>query len=69
MLLPPRYVANSASLAKSVESREGREIQVILASWQVEEDKEMQGLNPCFAALNDQLHDFTEIIHFEVESD
>ena len=63
---PPRYVANSASLAKSVESREGREIQVILASWQVEEDKEMQGLNPCFAALNDQL---LETYSFEQHGD
>ena len=34
----PRYVRNSASLAKSVETREGQEIQVIQASWQVDED-------------------------------
>ena len=54
-LTPPRYVANSASLTRFVETREGREIQVILASWQVEEDKGMPDLNPCFAALNDQL--------------
>ena len=52
---PPRYVRNSASLAKSVETREGREIQVILASWQVEEDRGMRDLNPCYASLNDEL--------------
>ena len=52
---PPRYVRNSASLAKSVETREGREIQVILASWQVEEDQAMRDRNPCYATLNDEL--------------
>ncbi|MXZ36454.1 MAG: hypothetical protein F4Z21_14890 [Acidobacteria bacterium] len=52
---PPRYVRNSTSLAKSVETREGREIQVILASWQVEEDQAMRDRNPCYATLNDEL--------------
>ena len=30
---PPRYVANSASLTKSSEIREGQEVQVIEATW------------------------------------
>lgn len=53
---PPQYVRNSASLAKSVETREGREIQVIRASWQVKEDTSMKG-GFCFSALNDELLD------------
>ena len=52
---PPRYVRNSASLTKSVETREGREIQVIRASWQVDEDRGMRERIPCYASLNDEL--------------
>ena len=52
---PPRYVASSASLTKSVETREGREIQVIRASWQVEEDRAMRDKDPCYATINDEL--------------
>ena len=52
---PPRYVRNSASLSKSVEAREGREIQVVRASWLVEEDRGMRDRDPCYATLNDQL--------------
>ena len=51
----PRYVRNSASLSKSVETREGREIQVIQASWQVDENTEMRHSGPCFASINDEL--------------
>ncbi|MDE2755057.1 MAG: hypothetical protein OXI92_00760, partial [Acidobacteriota bacterium] len=54
---PPRYVRNSASLTKSVETRENREIQVIRASWQVDEDKGMRDHIPCYASLNDELLD------------
>ena len=52
---PPRYVRNSASLAKSVETREGREIQVIRAGWQVDENTEMRDSSPCRASINDEL--------------
>ena len=51
---PPQYVRNSASLTKSVETREGREIQVIRASWQVREDNQMRE-SGCFADINDEL--------------
>ena len=51
---PPRYVRNTASLAKSVETREGREIQVIRASWRVQENRGMQ-TGGCFANINDEL--------------
>ena len=51
---PPRYVRNSASLTKSVESREGREIQVIQSSWQVEENREMRR-EGCSVNINDEL--------------
>ena len=51
---PPQYVRNSASLSKSVETREGREIQVIRARWQVKEDTSMKG-GWCYSALNDEL--------------
>ena len=52
---PPQYVRNSASLTKSVETRQGREIQVIRARWQVEEDTGMRVNEPCYAVLNDEL--------------
>ena len=52
---PPRYVRNSASLTKSAETREGREIQVIRASWQVEEDTAMPEHSGCYVSLNDEL--------------
>lgn len=60
---PPRYVRNSASLAKSVETREGREIQVIRASWQVEENR---GVLECHANINDEL---LETYRFEAQGD
>ena len=52
---PPRYVRNSASLSRSVETREGQEIQVIRASWQVEEARGMRERNACYASINDEL--------------
>ncbi len=60
---PPRYVRNSASLTKSVETREGREIQVIRASWQVEENR---GMSECHADINDEL---LETYRFEAQGD
>ena len=60
---PPRYVRNSASLTKSVETREGREIQVIRSSWQVEEDS---GISECHADINDEL---LETYRFEAQGD
>ena len=68
---PPRYVRNSASLTKSVESREGQEIQVIRANWQVEEDTGMRDSNPCRASLNDELLDtyrFERYGHYDSRS-
>ena len=68
---PPRYVRNSASLSKSVETREGREIQVIRASWQVEEDRGMRERNPCNASINDELletYRFTEYGNYDSQS-
>ena len=61
----PQYVRNSASLAKSVETRQGREIQVIRARWQVEEDTSMKG-GWCYSALNDEL---LETYSFEAYGD
>ena len=60
---PPRYVRNSALLTKSVETREGREIQVIRASWRVEEES---GISECHADINDE---FLETYRFEAEGD
>jgi len=60
---PPRYVRNTASLTKSVETREGREIQVIQASWQVEEDR---GMLECHANINDEL---LETYRFHAQGD
>ena len=68
---PPRYVRNSASLTKSVESREGQEIQVIRANWQVEEDTGMRDSTPCRASLNDELLDtyrFERYGHYDSRS-
>ncbi len=62
---PPRYVRNSASLTKSVETREGREIQVIRASWQVEENREIRK-GGCVANINDEL---LETYRFEEQGD
>ena len=60
-VIPPRYVRNTASLTKSVETREGREIQVIQASWQVEENR---GVSECHANINDEL---LETYRFEAQ--
>ncbi|MDE2756771.1 MAG: carboxypeptidase-like regulatory domain-containing protein, partial [Acidobacteriota bacterium] len=64
-VIPPRYVRNTASLARSVETREGREIQVIRASWQVEESTEMKS-GGCVANINDEL---LETYRFHAQGD
>ena len=51
----PDYVENTASLSKSVSSLEGRGVQLIHATWEVDEDTAMQEREPCFASLNDEL--------------
>ena len=57
-ITPPRYVANSASLTKSSEIREGQEVQVIEATWSVDEDSgKMDEGSPCYASLNDEHSD------------
>ena len=61
---PPRYVRNSASLAKSVDAREGQEVQVIRASWGVEEDRGMRDHFPCNARINDELLETYRIEEF-----
>ena len=69
---PPRYVRNSASLTKSVETREGREIQVIRARWQVDEDRGMREIEPCNASINDELletYRFQEYGHYDSQSE
>ena len=62
-VIPPRYVRNTASLSKFAEAREGREIQVIRASWQVEENR---GMSECHADINDEL---LETYRFEAQGD
>ena len=70
-ITPPRYVANSASLTKSSEIREGQEVQVIEATWSVDEDSgKMDEGSPCYARLNDEHPDtyrFDEHGHYGPE--
>ena len=61
-LTAPEYVRNTASLSKSVTSLEGREVQLIHATWKVDEDTAMRGHAPCFASLND---DFLQTYGYE----
>ena len=51
----PDYVENTASLSKSVSSLEGRGVQLIHATWEVDEDTAMHEWEPCEANLNDEL--------------
>ena len=67
---PPQYVRNSAALSKSVETREGRDIQVIRASWQVLENRAMQK-GGCYASINDELletYGFSEYGEYDSQS-
>ncbi len=50
----PEYVRNTASLSKSVTNLEGREVQLIHATWKVDEDTAMRRRAPCYASLNDE---------------
>ena len=53
-VVPPGYVANSASLNIDSLVVEGREVQVIEATWSVDEAPQTMGLvQSCFAVLND----------------
>ena len=54
-LAAPQYVADSASLAKSTAQKEGRDVQIIEARWQVDEAVAMKADQACFATLNDEL--------------
>ncbi len=61
-LTAPGYVGNTASLSKSVTSLEGREVQLIHATWEVDEDTAMRGQEPCYASLND---DFLQTYRYD----
>ena len=53
-IAPPRYVANSISLTKSREIREGQEVQLIEATWGVNENSgKMDERWACYASMND----------------
>ena len=51
----PEYVENTASLSKSVAEREGQEVQIIHATWQVNENNLMRENGPCYASMNDEI--------------
>ena len=51
----PEYVENTASLTKSVAEREGQEVQIIHATWQVDENNMMAEHSPCYASMNDEI--------------
>lgn len=54
----PRYVSNTASLSMSTEAREGSEVQIIHATWSVDENSgSMREHEGCAASLNDELPD------------
>ncbi|MDE0222515.1 MAG: hypothetical protein OXJ90_24830 [Spirochaetaceae bacterium] len=52
---PPQYVKDTASLHVSSTIRNGRNVQLIHATWRVEEDKDMRDQWACFAMLNDTI--------------
>ncbi len=51
---PPQYVNDTAALRISTTTREGQEVQMIHATWEVEEDKAMAH---CYARLNATTHE------------
>ncbi len=53
--IAPSYVSNTAELTKSVTNRESQEVQIIHASWQVDENAEMNSVKACYASLNDEI--------------
>ena len=52
-IAPPKYIANSATLAKGTAIKDGLDVQTITATWQVEEELMLGASNQCFGALND----------------
>ena len=52
---PPRYISDTASLRTSTTTREGNEVQLIHATWQVDEDTAMRENWACHAKLNDTI--------------
>ena len=69
-VIPPRYVRNSASLTKAVDTREGQEVQLIKATWEVDENSAMRENWACYASLNDENADtyrFQEHGHYDPE--
>ena len=55
--IPPEYVAGTAALSLSTTTVENRNVQVIQASWQVEEENPMRSLWGCYASMNDEIPD------------
>ena len=53
--IKPEYVSNTASLTKSTDELEGQEVQIIHASWLVNENKLMSENSPCYASMNDEI--------------
>ncbi len=54
-VIRPRYVSNSAALAKSTEIMEGREVQIIHATWSVDENSGLMRKDwACYVSLNDE---------------
>ena len=51
---PPEYVPETAMLRTSTATRDGREVQLIHAEWEVKEDTAM---GSCLASLNDDIHE------------
>ncbi|MBM7072644.1 tandem-95 repeat protein [Shewanella sp. 202IG2-18] len=56
-IIPPQYIANTASLSKVTTTREGNEVQIITAEWEVDENAEMANNGACYASMNDQIPD------------
>ena len=52
--LAPQYVANTATIAKSETTLEQQSVQLLHASWQVDENAEMATEQACYASLNDE---------------
>ena len=52
---PPAYVRGTAALRVSTATREGERVQVIHATWKVDEDKLMRADWGCYASLNDTI--------------
>ena len=54
-VIPPRYVSNSVSLSKAMQTWGGQEVQLIEAVWSVDENSgAMRARSPCYVALNDE---------------